>query len=31
MEIHETEIAGPGPGEVLVEQTVIGLNYMDVY
>ncbi len=31
MEIRETEIAGPGPGEVLVEQTAIGLNYMDVY
>ena len=31
MEIRETEITGPGPGEVPVEQTAIGFNYMYVY
>ncbi|MCP4315865.1 MAG: quinone oxidoreductase [Hyphomicrobiales bacterium] len=31
MEIREVEVNPPGPGEVLIEQTAIGLNYMDVY
>lgn len=31
MEIEETELAAPGPGEAQIEQTAIGLNYMDVY
>ena len=31
MTIDEVEISAPGAGEVLLEQTAIGLNYMDVY
>ncbi len=31
MTIGEVEISAPGAGEVLLEQTAIGLNYMDVY
>ncbi len=31
LSVTEIEIAGPGPGEALVEQTAIGLNFMDVY
>jgi NADPH2:quinone reductase len=31
MSVSEVEIGSPGPGEVLIEQTAIGLNYMDVY
>jgi len=31
MSVREVEIGPPGPGEVLLEQTAIGLNYMDVY
>ncbi len=31
MEIRETEIPTPAPGEIQVEQSAIGLNYMDVY
>lgn len=31
MGIEVTEIAGPASGEILLEQTAIGLNYMDVY
>ena len=28
---EEVEIAGPGPGEVLLRQTAIGLNFIDTY
>jgi len=31
MSVTDMEIGSPGPGEVLLEQTAIGLNYMDVY
>jgi len=31
MNIEALELDAPGPGEVLLEQSVIGLNYMDVY
>jgi NADPH2:quinone reductase len=31
MSVREVEIGPPGPGEVLLQQTAIGLNYMDVY
>ena len=31
MSLVETELSPPGPGEVQIEQTAIGLNYMDVY
>jgi len=31
MKLEEVELGKPGPGEVLLEQSVIGLNYMDVY
>lgn len=31
MQLVEAELPAPGPGEVQVEQTAIGLNYMDVY
>lgn len=27
----EVEVASPGPGEALVRQTAVGLNYIDVY
>ncbi|MDC3311802.1 quinone oxidoreductase [Alphaproteobacteria bacterium] len=31
MHLKTIDIAEPGQGEVLIEQTAIGLNYMDVY
>lgn len=31
MAIEDVDVGAPGPGEVLLEQTAIGLNYMDVY
>ncbi|WP_153769000.1 quinone oxidoreductase [Labrenzia sp. CE80] len=31
MQLEDHELAGPGAGEVQVEQTAIGLNYMDIY
>ncbi len=31
MSVRDVEVASPGPGEVLLEQAAIGLNYMDVY
>jgi NADPH2:quinone reductase len=31
MTVQEIELKAPGQGEVTVEQTAIGLNYMDVY
>lgn len=31
MQLEEVELNAPGAGEVLLEQTAIGLNYMDVY
>lgn len=31
MTIQEVDVGEPGPEEVLLEQTAIGLNYMDVY
>jgi NADPH2:quinone reductase len=29
--VEDVEVGSPGPGEVLLEQTVIGLNFMDIY
>ena len=31
MSIEALELSAPGPGEVMLEQNVIGLNFMDVY
>ena len=31
MAIKDVDVGAPGPDEVLLEQTAIGLNYMDVY
>jgi NADPH2:quinone reductase len=31
MELETVPLSGPGPGEVQIAQTAIGLNYMDVY
>lgn len=31
MALREVEVGAPGEGEALIEQTAIGLNYMDVY
>lgn len=31
MVLEETELSPPGAGEVQIEQTAIGLNYMDIY
>ena len=31
MELEEFDLAAPGVGEVQIEQTAIGLNYMDIY
>ena len=31
MQLKTIEIAEPSQGEILIEQTAIGLNYMDVY
>ncbi len=31
MRLEETTLAAPSPGEVQMEQTAIGLNYMDIY
>lgn len=31
MQLEEANLAAPGAGEVQVEQTAIGLNYMDIY
>lgn len=31
MSVKDVEIGLPGPGEVLLEQSAIGLNYMDIY
>lgn len=31
LSVETVEVAAPGPGEVLVRQTAIGLNYQDVY
>ncbi|MGI9402434.1 MAG: quinone oxidoreductase family protein [Rhizobiaceae bacterium] len=31
MKLEEFDLEKPGPGEVQIEQTAIGLNYMDVY
>lgn len=31
MKIETIDLASPGPDEVMLEQSVIGLNYMDVY
>ena len=31
MELETIDLAAPGPGEVQIEQTALGLNYMDVY
>ena len=31
MELETVDLPAPGPGEVQVAQTAIGLNYMDVY
>ncbi|MDA9165583.1 quinone oxidoreductase [Alphaproteobacteria bacterium] len=31
MKLSEVDIAGPKEGEVLIRQSVIGINYMDIY
>ncbi len=31
MRLQETELSAPGASEVQIEQTAIGLNYMDIY
>lgn len=31
MRLEQAELAAPGTGEVQIEQTALGLNYMDVY
>src|SRR5688572_30805756 len=31
MKLVDVDIGAPGPGEVLVRQTVVGVNYKDVY
>lgn len=31
MQIETVELGSPGAGEVLLEQSTIGLNYMDIY
>lgn len=31
MAVREVEVGAPGEGQALIEQTAIGLNYMDVY
>ena len=31
MQLEQADLAPPGPGELQLEQTAIGLNYMDVY
>lgn len=31
MVLEEVDLSAPGPGEAQIEQTAIGLNYMDVY
>ena len=31
MKFKDIELAPPGPGEVTIEQTVIGLNFIDIY
>lgn len=28
---HEVDLAAPGPGQILVRHTAVGLNYIDVY
>jgi NADPH2:quinone reductase len=31
MQLHEVEVGKPGPGQVKIRHTAIGLNYIDVY
>lgn len=31
LQLEDIDLAAPGPGEVQIEQTAVGLNYMDVY
>ena len=31
LELEDIDLEAPGPGEVQIEQTAVGLNYMDVY
>src|SRR5690349_12225685 len=31
IEFEEVELDAPGPGEVLIEQRAIGINFIDVY
>ena len=31
MELETVDLAAPSAGEVQIEQTAVGLNYMDVY
>ncbi len=31
MSVNDVDLGGPGAGEVIIEQTAIGLNFMDVY
>jgi NADPH:quinone reductase len=31
MQIHDVEVGDPGPGQVRLKQTAIGLNFIDIY
>src|SRR5260370_13886885 len=31
MQIHDVEVGPPGPGQVKIRHTAIGLNFIDVY
>jgi NADPH2:quinone reductase len=31
MRVESVEVADPGPGEALIRQTAVGVNYMDIY
>ena len=31
LQLEEVEVGAPGPGEVLLRQTAVGLNFIDVY
>ena len=31
MKIHDVEVGEPGPGQVRIKQTAIGLNFIDIY
>ena len=31
LELHDTDIGSPGPEEIKIKNTAIGLNYIDTY